>query len=165
VTTERAKLAPKPASASASQMAQVVLPTDTNLMGNALGGTVMHWIDIVAAIAAHRHAGRLCATASVDDLSFDHPIRLGELALLSARVTYVGRTSMEVRVEVDAEQLDTGKRRHTTTAFLTFVAVDEQGRPCDVPPLEVTAQDEAEYARAEVRRRDRLQRRATVRGT
>jgi acyl-CoA hydrolase len=164
VTTQPAAVKAKPASASAAQMVQVVLPNDTNLMGNVLGGTVMHWIDIVAAIAAHRHAGRLCATKSVDDLTFDAPIRMGQLAVLNSRVTYVGRTSMEVRVDVEAEDLDTGLRHHTITAFLTFVAVDEKGRPTPVPALEVTAEDAAEHAKAEIRRRDRLQRAAAARG-
>lgn len=159
-----AALAAKKSQASHSQMVQIVLPNDTNLMGNALGGTVMHWIDIVAAIAAHRHAGRICVTASVDDLSFEAPIKMGQLAVLNARVTHTARTSIEVRVEVEAEELDTGRRHHTSTAFLTFVAVDDRGRPVPVPPLEVTAEDAAEHARAETRRRDRLQRRATVRG-
>lgn len=156
--------ATKPASASESQMVQLVLPNDTNPMGNALGGTVMHWIDVVAAITAHRHAGRICATAAVDGLSFEAPIRMGQLAVLSARVTYTARSSIEVRVEVAAEELDTGRRRHTSTAFLTFVALDDQGRPVPVAPLEVTSEDAAEHARAEVRRRERLQRRAAVRG-
>ena len=141
-------------------MVQLVLPNDTNTLGNVLGGTVMHWIDIVAAIAAHRHAGRICVTASMDDLSFEAPIKMGQLAHLSARVTYTATTSIEVQVDVEAENLNTGDRRRTSTAFLTFVAIDEAGRPVPVPPLLVGPEDEAEYARAVVRRRERLNRRA-----
>ena len=141
-------------------MAQLVLPNDTNTLGNVLGGTVMHWIDMVAAITAHRHARRIVVTASIDDLSFEAPIRMGQLALLSARVCHTSRTSMEIRVDVDAEDLDTGGRRHTSTAFLTFVALDEAGTPTPVPPLRVPPEGEAEYEQARVRRRDRLARRA-----
>ncbi len=144
-------------------MVQLVLPNDTNTIGNVLGGTVMHWIDIVAAIAAHRHAGRLCVTASMDDLSFEAPIKMGQLAHLTARVTYTSNTSVEVQVHVEAENLNTGNRRRTSTAFLTFVAIDEAGRPVPVPPLLVGPEDEEEHARAVVRRRERLNRRA-VRG-
>ena len=152
--------APKPASESATQMVQLVLPNDTNPMGNVLGGTVMHWIDVVGAIAAHRHCRTICVTASMDDLSFEAPIRMGQLARLSARVTFTATTSMEVQVDVVAEDLNTGETRRTSTAFLTFVAVDEQRRPVPVPPLLVGPGDEDEYARAVVRRRDRLSRRA-----
>ena len=141
-------------------MVQLVLPNDTNTLGNVLGGTVMHWIDIVAAIAAHRHAGRICVTASMDDLSFEAPIRMGQLAHLAARVTFTANTSLEVRVDVEAENLDTGERRRTSTAFLTFVAIDDAGRPVPVPPLLVEPGDEEEHARAVERRRDRLNRRA-----
>jgi len=151
---------PRPASESATRMVQLVLPNDTNPMGNVLGGTVMHWIDVVAAVTAHRHARRLCVTASMDDLSFDGPVRMGQLAVLSAHVTYTARTSMEIRVDVESEELNTGERRHTSTAFLTFVAIDDSGRPVPVPPLLVGEDDREEYARAEVRRRERLIRRA-----
>jgi acyl-CoA hydrolase len=151
---------PRAAKESATQMAQLVLPNDTNTIGNVLGGTVMHWIDVVAAVTAHRHARRLCVTASMDDLSFEAPVRMGELAVLQARVTYTARTSMEIRVDVESEVLNTGERRHTSTAFLTFVAIDEAGRPVPIPPLLVGDEDREENARAEVRRRDRLNRRA-----
>lgn len=153
-------MVPRPASESATQMVQLVLPNDTNPMGNVLGGTVMHWIDVVAAITAHRHARRICVTASMDDLSFEAPVRMGQLAVLNARVTYTARTSMEIRVDVESEELNTGERRRTSTAFLTFVAVDDTRRPVPVPPLLVGPDDREEYARAEVRRRERLNRRA-----
>ncbi len=152
--------AAKPAADSATEMVQLVLPNDTNPLGNVLGGTVMHWIDVVAAIAAHRHCRNICVTASMDDLSFEAPIRMGQIARLSARVTLTSTSSMEVQVDVVAEDLDTGARRRTSTAFLTFVAIDEAGRPVPVPPLLVGPGDEDEHARAVVRRRDRLTRRA-----
>jgi acyl-CoA hydrolase len=151
---------PRAAADSATEMVQLVLPNDTNPLGNVLGGTVMHWIDVVAAVTAHRHAQRLCVTASMDDLSFDAPIRMGQLARLAARVTFTSNTSIEVKVDVIAEDLTTGARQHTSTAFLTFVAIDEAGRPVPVPPLAVGPEDEQEHARAVVRRRDRLSRRA-----
>ena len=154
-----ADLAPKAAKESATEMVQLVLPNDTNPLGNVLGGTVMHWIDVVAAITAHRHSRRLCVTASIDDLSFEAPIRMGQIARLSARVTFTSNTSIEVRVDVLAEDLNTGASRRTSTAFLTFVAIDEAGRPVPVPPLLVGPGDEEEHARAVVRRRDRLSRR------
>ena len=152
--------APKKASDSATQMVQLVLPNDTNPLGNVLGGTVMHWIDVVAAITAHRHSRRICVTASMDDLSFEAPIRMGQLARLSARVTFTSRSSIEIQVDVDAEDLNTGVCRRTSTAFLTFVAIDEAGRPVPVPPLEVAPGDEEEHAIAVRRRQDRLGRRA-----
>jgi acyl-CoA hydrolase len=155
-----ADLAPKAAKESATEMVQLVLPNDTNPLGNVLGGTVMHWIDVVAAITAHRHSRRLCVTASIDDLSFEAPIRMGQIARLSARVAFTSNTSIEVQVDVVAEDLNTGATRRTSTAFLTFVAIDEAGRPVPVPPLLVGPGDEEEHARAVARRRDRLSRRA-----
>ena len=102
--TVRLTLAPKSARETAADMVQLVLPNDTNTRGNVLGGTVMHWIDIVAAITAHRHAGRICVTASMDDLSFEAPIKMGQLAHLSARVTFTSKHSIEVQVDVEAEE-------------------------------------------------------------
>ena len=145
-------------------MMQLVLPNDTNTIGNVLGGTVMHWIDVVAAIAAHRHARRLCVTASMDDLSFHAPIRMGDVAHLTARVTHTSARSIEVCVAVESENLNSGGRRLTSTAFLTFVAIDDQGRPVPVPPLLVRPEDETEHAAAVIRYRERQQRRA-ARGT
>ena len=146
-------------------MLQLVLPNDTNPLGFVLGGTVMHWIDVVAAVAAHRHARRLCVTASMDDLSFEAPIPMGNVAHLKARVTYVSRSSMEVRVDVESENLSSGGRRHTSTAYMTFVAIDETGRPVPVPPLLVRPEDEAEHRAAVERHRARLERRDKTRGT
>ncbi len=150
---------PKPASESATEVVQLVLPNDTNPLGNVLGGTVMHWIDVAAAITAHRHARQLCVTASMDDLSFEAPIRMGQLVVLKARVTHTSRTSMEVQVDVEAEDLNSSVRQHTSTAFLTFVAIDERGEPLPVPPLLVRPEEQREHARAVARRQDRLKRR------
>lgn len=138
-------------------MVELVLPNDTNTMGNVLGGRVLHWIDLAAAIVAHRHARMEAVTASMDEVSFLAPIRVGQLAVIAARMTYVGRTSMEIRVDVQSEDLMSGERRRTSTAYLTFVAVDESGRPATVPPLLYETEEEKREARAaEARRAERL---------
>ena len=155
-------LTPRSSSESAAQMLQLVLPNDTNPLGFVLGGTVMHWIDVVAAVAAHRHARRLCVTASMDDLSFEAPIPMGHVAHLMARVTHVSRSSMEVRVDVESENLSSGGRRHTSTAFVTFVAIDDKGKPVPVPPLLVGPGEEKEHAAAVERYQARLARRRTA---
>lgn len=138
-------------------MVEVVLPNDANALGNILGGTVMHLIDIAGAIAAHRHARSVVVTASVDNLDFLHPIRVGQLILLRARVTRAFRTSMEVEVKVHLEDFLTGERRQTSSAFVTYVALDQDGRPREVPPLlPRTAEEKRRYREALARRRHRL---------
>lgn len=155
------ELQPKPVRASVVEMTELVLPNDANQLGNILGGRVMHLIDICGAMAAARHARRVCVTASVDNLSFEHPIKVGQAVNLKAWVNYTARTSLEVQVEVYAEDLLTGERHHTSTALLTFVAVDEQGRPTPVPPvLPETPEEQRRYAEAEKRRAERLARRS-----
>ena len=129
-------------------MVELVLPNDANTMGNVLGGRVLHWIDMAAAIVAHRHCRTEAVTASIDEVSFLAPIRVGQMALIAARMTYVGRTSMEIRVDVQSEDLLSGERRQTSTAYLTFVAVDKGGRPISVPPLLYETEDEKREARA-----------------
>jgi acyl-CoA hydrolase len=116
-------------------MVQLVLPNDANTLGNVLGGMVLHWIDLAAAIVAHRHCRTQCVTASIDQVSFEAPIRIGQLAVITGRLTYAGRTSMEIRVDVQSEDLRTARRIQTSTAYLTFVAIDEKGAPVPVPPL------------------------------
>ncbi len=154
-------LTPKPSSASATQMVQVVLPNDANPLGFILGGTVMHLIDIAGAIACHRHSRSRVVTAAVDDLVFLHPIKVGDLIILEARVTCVFKTSMEVQVDVFSEASLTGERRQTSRAFLTFVAIDADGERVDVPPLRVeTAEEKQMCEEAGVRRAHRLERRA-----
>ena len=152
-----ADLASKPASESATEMVQVVLPNDANIHGSLLGGTVMHWMDLAAAIAAHRHARKPVVTVCVDQITFEAPIRIGQVAILRAHVTLTGRTSMEVTVEVGSEDLDGGIRRHTSTAYFTFVAIDPAGRPTPVPALRLdTDAERAENRRAQERRERRL---------
>jgi acyl-CoA hydrolase len=151
-------LQPKRASESATEMVQVVLPNDANPLGFILGGTVMHLIDIAGAIAAHRHTRTLLVTAAVDGLQFLHPIKVGDLIILKARVTCVFQTSLEVQVDVFSEETLTGKRLLTSRAYLTFVAVAKDGRRLPVAPLLLDTSDErraAEDARA--RRAARLE--------
>jgi len=145
-------------------MTQIVLPQHANVHGTVLGGTVMHWIDMAAAIVANRHSRRPVVTASIDELSFLAPIQVGQLAALKARITMVDRSSMEVRVDVESEDLLNGERRHTSTAYLTFVALDPgTKRPTAVPPLILeTGQERSEHARALERRKLRLERRKTA---
>ncbi len=142
---------------SFTEMVQVVLPNDANPMGFALGGYVMHQIDIVGAIAAHRHTRSLMVTAAVDGLQFLHPIQVGDLIIVTARVTGAFRTSVEVEVEVFAEQVLTGKRRQTSIAYLTFVTVEQDGVRTEVPPLRLdTDEDRRRAADAGERRQARL---------
>ena len=158
-----AALTPKRASESATEMVQVVLPNDANPLGYILGGTVMHLIDIAGAIACHRHTRTLLVTAAVDGLEFLHPIRVGDLIILKARVTCVFTTSLEVRVEVYSEETLTGRRQLTSRAFLTFVAIDRDGGRVRVPPLLIETDEEREICETAHRRRaERLRRKAEV---
>ena len=146
---------------SATETVQVVLPNDSNPLGFMLGGTVMHHIDITGAIACHRHTNTLALTAAVDGLEFVHPVKVGDIVILKARVTATFRTSLEVEVEVFSEEIPSGVRRRTSRAFLTFVAIDRGGRPQVVPPLLLeTPEDEARSREAHVRRAARLASRA-----
>uniref|UniRef100_A0A832I584 Acyl-CoA thioesterase n=1 Tax=Eiseniibacteriota bacterium TaxID=2212470 RepID=A0A832I584_UNCEI len=146
---------------SATEMTQLVLPHEANVHGTVLGGTVMHWIDLAAAVVANRHSRRPVVTAAFDEMSFLAPIMVGQLAVIRARITAVDRSSMEIRVDVDSEDLLSGERRRTSTAFVTFVALDPvTRRPAPVPPLVLESDDErAEHAAALERRRLRLERR------
>jgi acyl-CoA hydrolase len=147
----------KPASQSTTTMTEIILPNDANVYGNILGGKVMHLIDMAGATAALRHSRMPVVTVSVDSVRFLHPVKVGQLLLLEARVTRAFRTSMEVEVLVFSEDPLTGERRQTSDAFLTFVAVDPAGRPTEVPP--VTPETEGEkrrYESALERRRRRL---------
>lgn len=136
------------------QMTEIVLPIHTNALGTIFGGTVMSWIDVAAAISAGKHARRVVVTASVDALHFVAPIKLGHVVYLQACVNFSGRTSMEVGVRVDSENPLTGERTHTVTAYMTFVALDEHGRPAEVPRLEPITQDEKRRFHAAVERRN-----------
>ena len=151
---------------SATEMAHLVLPHHANVHGSVLGGTVMHWIDMAAAVVANRHCRRPVVTAAIDEISFLAPIQVGQLALIHARITLVDKSSMEIRVDVESEDLLTGERQHTSTAFVTFVALDPATRrPTPVAPLALEGEAErAEHARALERRRLRLERRRLPNG-
>jgi acyl-CoA hydrolase len=156
-------LTPKPSSASATEMVQVVLPNDANPLGFILGGTVMHLIDIAGAIACHRHTRSLLVTAAVDGLQFLHPIKIGDLIILKARVTCAFTTSLETQVDVYSEELLTGKRQLTSRAYLTFVAISQDGGRVPVPPLLVeTDEDRRICEEARARRAARLKNKLQV---
>lgn len=139
------------------EMVEVVLPNDANPLGNILGGKVMHLIDIAGAIAAHRHSRSMLVTVSVDNLDFVYPIRVGQLIILRAHVTRVFHTSVEVSVKVYLEDYLTGGRRQTSSAFVTYVAVDESGRPKSIPPIVPrTPEERRDFREALLRRRHRL---------
>lgn len=148
-------LAGKPVSASRSEMTEIVLPAQTNPLGKLLGGHVMHLVDMAAAMAAHRHSGSYVVTASVDYIDFRNPVSLGEIVILKSQVNRVFHTSLEVGVEVYSENVLTGEKKHTTTAYVTFVAIDEHTRlPKPVPPLIVSTEEEKKRFREAGRRRE-----------
>ncbi|PIU44756.1 MAG: acyl-CoA thioesterase [Ignavibacteriales bacterium CG07_land_8_20_14_0_80_59_12] len=141
-------------------MTELVLPNDTNRLGNLLGGRLMHWMDIAAAMASARHANRICVTAAVDELDFLNPVPLGEVVILKASVNRVFRTSMEVGVKVFSEDLRAGTIRHTNSAYLTFVALDDEGHAVEVPQvIPETDEEVRRYNDALQRREIRLQHR------
>jgi acyl-CoA hydrolase len=151
----------KSVSASQVVMTELVLPSHTNSLGSIFGGVIMSWIDIAAAIAAQRHSNKEVVTASLDDLSFIAPVYKGWVVNLKSRVNFVSRTSMEVGVRVDAENPRTGEVFHTASAYLTFVALDSQGKPTPVPALKLeTEEDRRRSAEAQRRREMRVKRKA-----
>lgn len=142
------------------EMAEHVLPNDTNPHGTIFGGRVMALVDLAATIAASRHSRRAVVTAAIDELIFLHPIKLGHIVLLEAQVNEAFSSSMEIGVNVFSENPVTGERRKTTTAYATFVALDDLGRPAAVPPLlPETPQEEQRQRDARERRDDRIARR------
>jgi acyl-CoA hydrolase len=142
---------------SQTTMTQLVLPNDTNRLGNLLGGRVMEWIDIAAAITAQRHSRKVCVTASVDELNFHYPIKQSEVVTLKASINRVFNTSIEIGVKVWVEDPLTEKYIHSNTAYLTFVAIDEKGRPISVPPvISQTKEEKRRFKEAGERRRLRL---------
>ncbi len=148
----------RPVKNSVTSMTELVLPQHTNALGSAFGGVIMSWIDICAAIAAGRHAGRQVVTASIDALNFVAPVHKGWIVNLKASVNFVSRTSMEVGVRVDAENLISGECFHTASAYLTFVALDDAGRPSAIPPiLPESAEEKRRFEAAKARRALRLQ--------
>ena len=130
---------------SRTELGELMLPHQANVLGKVFGGTILAMIDKAAATAAIRHAGKVCVTAQVDRVTFRGPIEIGEVVRVLAEVTYVGRTSLEVEVKVLAMDPRTSAERVTNTSFVTMVAIDDEGRPTQVPPLEL--QSEAERAR------------------
>lgn len=149
---------------SRTEMTELALPGDSNPLGNILGGRVMHWIDLAAAMAAARHAGHVAVTASMDRVTFLNPVKVGQVVRLIAELTWAGRTSMEVEVHVTSEDLLTGQVQETSTAYLSFVALGADGRPTAVPQLLLMSEREKERFRAaELRRSERLSHRDLVR--
>jgi acyl-CoA hydrolase len=140
---------------SQHETSEIMMPGQANNLGHVFGGVVLAMMDKAAAVAAIRHARLSCVTASIDRVDFREPIYLGDLVVMHASVNYVGRTSMEVGVRVEAEALLTGKRRHTNSCYLTFVAVDTDGRPVEVPDLTPETPDEVRRYKAAVERRRR----------
>ena len=134
-------------------MTEMVLPNDTNTLNNLMGGRMMHFMDIVAAIAAQKHSNRIVVTASVDSVSFREPVKLGNVVTFQAKVTRSFNSSMEVNIEVWAEDIPAQKREKTNSAFFTFVAVDQSGRPIDVPEVIPETDEEHALFDAALRRR------------
>lgn len=143
----------KPASASKVIMTEMVLPNDTNTLNNLMGGRLLHWMDICGAIAAQKHANSKVVTASVDNVSFAQPIKLGHVVIMHAGVTRAFNTSMEVFIEVWAEDVPAGIKVATHKAFYTFVAVDDNNRPVKVPPVIPETEVEIELYKSALRRR------------
>lgn len=134
-------------------MTELVLPNDTNTLNNLMGGRLLHWMDIVSAIAAQKHSNRIVVTASVDNVSFEKPILLGNVLTLKAKVTRAFNSSMEVNIQVEAEDIPSGKKFASNSAFYTFVAVDQGGIPIDVPELIPETKEEIELYEGALRRR------------
>ncbi|MBO0947580.1 acyl-CoA thioesterase [Fibrella forsythiae] len=144
---------PKRASESHTIMTEMVLPNDTNTLNNLMGGRLLHFMDIAAAIAAQKHSNRVVVTASVDNVSFAEPIKLGNIVTMKAQVTRAFSSSMEVFIEVWAEDIPAGVRVSTNSAYYTFVAVDQSGRPIEVPPVIAETDDEKARFESALRRR------------
>lgn len=142
------------------ETSQLMMPHHANALGHVFGGVVMSMMDTTAAVSAMRHARMSCVTASVDRVDFREPIHVGDLVIMKSSVNYVGRTSMEVGVRVESENLINGVRRHTNSCYLTFVAVDRNGRPVTIPELSPeTPEQNRRYQAAQERRRRRLEER------
>jgi uncharacterized protein (TIGR00369 family) len=154
------RLFPKPISASRITLSQLMHPEHANLLGNVHGGWIMKLVDEAGALTCMRHAQRKVVTVTIDSMDFRQPIRIGDLVILHAEVSYTGRTSMEAAVEVHAENPITGEQTHTNTAYLVYVALDDSGRPTPVPRLEPeTDEDRQKMEQAKIRQQRRLQQR------
>lgn len=151
---------------SETVLTELMMPHHANVMGNVFGGHILSLVDRVAAVAAIRHSRRPCVTVSVDKVDFREPIRVGELVTAFARVNFAGRTSMEIGVKVVAENVMTGEKRHTNSCYLTYVALDDAGRPTPVPPVVPEGDEEKRrYDRAAQRRATRVMDRRYEQGT
>ena len=144
---------PKTAKESLAVITEMVLPNDTNTLGNLMGGRLLHWMDIASAISAHRHCSRVVVTASVNNVSFNQPIRLGEIVTLHAKVSRAFTSSMEVFIDVWVENNTTGEKKKCNEAIYTFVAVDQMGNPINVPQLLPETEEEHKRYDAALRRR------------
>jgi uncharacterized protein (TIGR00369 family) len=152
------RLSPKPISASRVVLSQLMHPEHANLLGNVHGGWIMKLVDEAGALTCMRHAQRKVVTVTIDSMDFHQPIRIGDLVILNAEVSYTGRTSMEATVEVHAENPITGTQIHTNTAYLVYVALDDAGRPTPVPPLLAETEEEKQkLEQGQVRQQSRLQ--------
>ncbi len=145
---------PKKPGDSVAVVSELMMPHQVNNLGHVFGGELLSMVDRVAAVAAMRHARCPSVTVSIDRVDFVEPIYTGELVICTARVNFVGRTSMEVGVHVEAENLLSGEKRHTNTCLLTFVAIDENHRPCPVPQLDLSDPEDERRAREGRRRRE-----------
>jgi acyl-CoA hydrolase len=142
------------------ETSQIMMPQHANALGHVFGGVILSMVDTTAAVSAMRHARVTCVTASVDRVDFREPVHIGDLVIVHSSVNYVGRTSMEVGVRVETENLITGVRRHTNSCYLTFVAIDRNGRPVDIPPIvPETPAEILRFNAAKERRRRRLEER------
>lgn len=151
--TDSAEGTKKPAD-SVAVFSELMMPHQVNNLGHVFGGELLSMVDRAAAVAAMRHAGRAAVTVSIDRVEFVEPIFAGELVTCTARVNFVGRTSMEIGVRVEAENLLSGEKRHTNTCLLTFVAIDENHRPTAVPRLDLSDPEDERRAREGKRRRE-----------
>lgn len=149
-----AQLTPKPVRESQSEMVEIVLPNDANPLGALLGGRLMHWIDLAGALAAHRHCRNFVVTASIDHLDFLVPVHVGDLVIFRSSVNRAFRTSMEVGVKVWVENYIAAERKHVSSAYLTFVAVDRDGRHLTVPPVVPETEEERDRYENAGRRRE-----------
>lgn len=143
----------KKSSESLVIMTELVLPNDTNTLNNLMGGKLMHWMDVAAGVSAQKHSNRIVVTASADNISFQKPIQLGDVVTLKAKVTRAFSSSMEVYIEVWAENIPSGTKFKSHSAFFTFVAVDQAGKPIDVPELIPETEEEDELFAGALRRR------------
>jgi acyl-CoA hydrolase len=158
--TDTSRRAGKPVQASQHETSEIMMPQHANVLGHVFGGAILSMMDTTAAVSAFRHARSAVVTVSIDRVDFREPIHVGDLVIMKASVNYTGRTSMEIGVRVEAEDLITGRRRHTNSCYLTFVAVDRNGRPAEVAPvIPETEIEKRRYAAAQERRRRRLEER------